>query len=650
MMSKNVIDKKAILIQDQLYDELLNGFNSEYINKGAKDSKEYRFSSVYIKRLNLVSNSFFGSEYCKKFLSENYDFIFDEFNKNRDAILNRYLILLKTPQDDEEEEIDVKESDFGLFKIIDVLNSISNMINFFEASKDLVQKYKNAKVTLKKGNREQQMKLYNQIADELKTRSKLLIDSILQPTVESVLKLYESDKIEKMWEGMKTAIVGNATESAIWGIVGWVATKLTAGVGGLIVGGARAAVVAARIKSIIKEAKKLYKMSELLYKGIKFSFVIEDIIDWTKEDEEKWEKWINKNITPKLEPYRHVAHAKISDITSKTGMLDKVNEFKGNVNELFVDINKLSEENEENEENEQPKSQQFSDGYNFQSMIIPLPKGDFKVDIDYTYENLDNVLEDTYKIKLSKSALETIQQHPAIQSMKTINNLLQNVVQVVMKNNLYIIEKSFPNFSHTAKITEIQKQYDAILSDVQNKIDEVFEKKANDLQKQKLSQTDPSKKYEHKLQLLSEGKSEKETMKPTMWVLDNATEEQFRPLFPTKYGYLGGVYLSAKSGSFIPNEIYFHNGNRNEYDVLYYNEKGKVGYKGFNIIGQEYERRGESGGFVPVDSNEVTHGYTSMMENLFMYGAIRKEEAEVEESIFKNVNKIYNILTERIIA
>lgn len=650
-MSKNVIDRKAILIQDQLYDELLNGFNSEYINKGAKDSKEYKFKSNYAKRLKLVGYNFTSSEYCKKFFNDNYDFIFDEINKHKDELMNRYFMLLKRPQDDDEEEIEVKESDFNLFKIVDFIHNVTIIVDFFRTSKDLIGKYKDYKVKLASGNRDQRLKLYNQISDELKNRSKALIDSILPPTLKSVLKLYESDKIVKMWEGIKSSLLGSAAESVAWAAIGWAATSLTTGVAGFVVGGARAAVVSARIKSLINKVKKLYKVSELIYKGVKVSIVIENIIDWTKQDEEKWDKWIKENISPELEPYRQQAHEKMASMKPDIEVLDLVNQFKGDINDLFIDTKKL----DESVSDESSQIQQYISGNNFQASVIPLPSGDFTVNVEYTHENVDNVLEDIYKINISKDALKVIESHPALTSMKLLNKSFKSVVEIVMKNNLYIINNSFHSFSFTRKLNEIYLHYKDILYDVELAIDDVFNKTMTYFQKIKLQDIDITERYNYKLESLSK----REELKSPMWVLDNASEEQFRPLFPSKYGYLGGVYLSGRGSFTIPNEIYFHNGSRSDYDVLYYSENGMCGYKAFNIKGSELIRVRDKWNddenewedvFQHTNYERSHYGYTSMMEDLFIYGVLRKKEIEVEESILKNVQTIYNIITERVLA
>ena len=105
--------------------------------------------------------------------------------------------------------------------------------------------------------------------------------------------------IDKMWSGFVEEIWGSVGEAAAWAIAGYVAAKLTAGVGGLLVGGARAAYTTYKIQKILGRLKKLYKVSRLIYSGVNIALTIADIIDWTKEDEEKWESYIEENITQK---------------------------------------------------------------------------------------------------------------------------------------------------------------------------------------------------------------------------------------------------------------------------------------------------------------------------------------------------------------
>ena len=149
------------------------------------------------------------------------------------------------------------------------------------------------------------------------------------------------------------------------------------------------------------------------------------------------------------------------------------------------------------------------------------------------------------------------------------------------------------------------------------------------------------------------------------FILNQNSPEPFRPLFQSKYGYLTGVKIDitnenkkANGYDFLTKDITFNKGDQAGYDVRYIFEEGKYGYKGYTLsnmytvsyVSARQRRRGGDASGIEERVSVHEPGYTTLMENFFYFNIAKKEELQVEESISSNIDKLYNILTRRVVA
>ena len=75
-MAKNVIGgNKKIVLEDQLYNEILNGFRNLDITEDEKDKRSERLNYKQKVRVQRVGKEFFSSEFNKKWIDYNYDYL-----------------------------------------------------------------------------------------------------------------------------------------------------------------------------------------------------------------------------------------------------------------------------------------------------------------------------------------------------------------------------------------------------------------------------------------------------------------------------------------------------------------------------------------------------------------------------------------------
>lgn len=653
-MSRNTIDKKKIILQDQLYNELLNGFGKKS-TQGYDDGKKYILKSQQKLRLQNVGYNFLQSDETKGILSANIKIIFESADTFKKNIIERYHELWKEEEDEEDEDDDIgeiKEEDdsFGLLKLATTVNDIYRTVELIKKGKRTYQNLKEFRMNVVKATSSDQ-KTGEKMLKNFEDNILLFIDGCIPALMQGIIAFDESGMIDKMWSGFVEEIWGSVGEAAAWAIAGYVAAKLTAGVGGLLVGGARAAYTTYKIQKILGRLKKLYKVSRLIYSGVNIALTIADIIDWTKEDEEKWESYIEENITQKhLVPARDQTIEKLNSANPTTKIIEATQSMKADFQSMMIDIDEIrnSDNTQVTTEDYEEQVQKYIPQTN--NFFLRMPDlqqvPNTKLEIEYKGEKFDDVLEQVYGVKLSEQGKEIIQQHPRLRGFRKINDALSLYVTFLMNWQLKIFNSIRGLEIKAPEIFEKQIQ---ILSKIREKIFYDLKKQMpEDLQGESITYSVQN--YD-KFIINMRRRFDSQLG----YVIDDASEEPFRPISQTKYGYISAIKLNLKNNKNVDsdifeNPIYLNKRSQAGYDVVYYSESDKRGYMGYSVENATAINIVYNGETTYENGTQRIHGFTSLIENLFYINSNMKEEVKIEQSINENLNKIFEAITKRVIV
>lgn len=669
-MGKNKTDKKKIILQDQLYDEILNGFEEHRLSVKTDDST-VRYTTNQNIRIQKVGFQMLQSPFTKQILWYNLDSIFKFAEQMRQQSFVRYFTILKENEEEDVLEGEDVENSLGIWKLIGIIDKIRTTIQLVKAGKKIYDTAQDFVYNCKAGGSNDRKKMKN-VVETFESSIKAIIDGVLPPSLKSIIKLADAKIFDKMWDGFVQSIMGSAGEAAAWAAVGFVAAKLTAGVGGAIVGGVRAAQVSARIAKIYSKLKKLYKVSKLIYKGANIALTIADIIQWDKEDEKKLEEFIDREITqPYLIGARDTTLQKIANLNPADELREAGALVSEDISNFFVNIDQVAKESEEDAE---PLSfNRFSKSrlsLNFSN--IP-DVDDRKVSINYATDDLDYVLDDVYGVKLTDNAKNIIDKLPTLVEFRRINQMMTMCAEFVINRQLklitYVSEYKIPTYDKWE--IEMKKW-----GDFETNLIKAMTNQLNDIQKQELNRAslENTEEYDKRFAeiemtwLINNAKQSRIVESHdnnSGFILNQNSPEPFRPLFQSKYGYLTGVKIDitnenkkANGYDFLTKDITFNKGDQAGYDVRYIFDEGKCGYKGYTIsnlykvshVSASQRRRGEDASGIEEGVSVHEPGYTTLMENFFYLNVAKKEELQVEESISSNIDKLYNILTRRVVA
>ena len=656
-MGKNKTDKKKIILQDQLYDEILNGFE-EYSLSVKIDDSTVRYTTNQNTRIQKVGYQMLQSPFTKQVLWYNLNSIFKFEEQMRQQSFVRYFTILKENEEEDALEGEDVENSLGIWKLIGIIDKIRTTIQLIKTGKKLYDSAQHFVYICKAGGPNDRKKMKN-VVERFESSIKAIIDGVLPPSLKAIIKLADAKIFDKMWDGFVQSIMGSVGEAAAWAAVGFIGAKLTAGVGGAIVGGVRATQVSARIAKIYSKLQKLYKFSKLIYKGANIALTIADVIHWDKEDERKLEQFIDREITqPHLIGVRDSTLQKIANLNPADELREAGAIVSKDISKFFVNIDQVAKKNEEADE---PLSfSRFSKSrlsLNFSN--IP-DVNDRKVSINYLTDDLDYVLDDVYGVKLTDNAKNIINKLPTLVAFRRINQMMTMCAEFVINRQLklitYVSEYKIPTYEKWE--TEMKKW-----GEFETNLIKALTNQLNDIQKQELNRAslenteDYDKRFEEiEMTWLINNTKQQRIVEShdnnSGFILNQNSPEPFRPLFQSKYGYLTGVKIDitnenkkANGYDFLTKDITFNKGDQAGYDVRYIFDEGKYGYKGYSI----YNSRVINDPNDRIDSiNEP--GYTTLMENFFYLNIARKEELQVEESISSNIDKLYNILTRRVVA
>lgn len=292
-MSKNVIEATAgIVVQDELYNEILNGFQ----NEGGVSCKKTLvvLSPIQKKRVPLVAESFFANEKSKPFLNEwisNLKGSLDE-NKLLNGVQLEIFNKLKRQKQDIEDEIE-EEDDGGKgfnilnsFRLIRFINIIGDIANTFNKIKEFNQTQldpivNDIKIIQVNDKLTHQMKQALLIG-KLQKLMYGILSPILPQVFRSIKNFYDNEKVSRIIkefiEEIKTQIEIEIAISAALYVASAVITYFSGGLGSGSFAAA-AAINAARFGKIglqiarlgknMMSARKIYKGAGAAYKGIK---------------------------------------------------------------------------------------------------------------------------------------------------------------------------------------------------------------------------------------------------------------------------------------------------------------------------------------------------------------------------------------------
>lgn len=668
-MGKNKTDKKKIILQDQLYDEILNGFEEHRLSVKIDDST-VRYTTNQNIRIQKVGYQMLQSPFTKQVLWYNLDSIFKFAEQMRQQSIVRYFTILKENEEEDALEGEDVENSLGIWKLIGIIDKIRTTIQLVKAGKKIYDDVQDFVYNCKAGGTNDKKKMKN-VIETFETSIKAIIDGVLPPSLQAIIKLADAKIFDKMWDGFVQSIMGSVGEAAAWAAVGFIAAKLTAGVGGVIVGGVRAAQVSARIAKIYSKLKKLYKVSKLIYKGANIALTIADIIHWDKEDERKLEEFIDREITqPHLIGARDATVQKLANLNPAAELREAGALLSEDISSFFVNTDQVANESEEDDE---PLSFNRFSKSRLSLNFSNIPDVDRRVSINYATDDLDYVLDDVYGVKLTDNAKNIINNLPTLVAFRRINQMMIMCAEFVMNRQLklitYLSEYKIPTYDKWE--TEMNKW-----GKFESNLIKALTNQLNDVQKQELHRAslenneDYDKRYEEieMTWLINNARQTRVVENHDNnggFILNQNSPEPFRPLFQSRYGYLTGVKIditnenkNANGYNFLTNEITFNKGDQAGYDVRYIFEEGKYGYKGYTLsnmytvsyVSASQRRRGEDASGIKDGVSIHEPGYTTLMENFFYLNIARKEELQVEESISSNIDKLYNILTTRVVA
>lgn len=694
---KNSMPKKGMFIQDQLYDEILNGFNSEELNEGKVDEEtSYILTTTQRKRIAVVGLSFLSGDFTKNFLSKNVQIIIDKAKTLQMYHLNRILNLynqIRDKDDEEKDEIDELEEEkddgdkFSLKKLNDSIEGVSKVLRFanrvkgvYKTIAELTAERKQTKPYDNSKNSQYQQKL-NKHLSVMTVKIEDLINKTLPPTLQSIPSLYEMGIFDKFWDAIITFILGDKVERGLWlagKVITWVVPKVRAGVEL-----AEKAKIALNVQRLVTGMKKAYKVAKLIHKGINASLFIADIIEWTPEDEAKLEKFIEekltipvfiptaqkvkKNIQNQTDEFQERVNQRLQDVELIVG--GKNGGILGSTNEALSEYNKLTGKNQNQQSDEITESEMI---YDTVIKIVPIPKSNVpNVLIKHREKEHSLTLERIYNISMSDKSREVIRKSPAVRYMKMyVGNLETFVTLIIQKEYEFIkgYESILLKASQSLSLDNIddntgynKKEFIKMYQRIQQVYDQIFDNKilrdlnlnsfgVSDKMKQQIKETEfgnftLTENSIDEIVTTSSGRIITENGQKVRindgWVLNAQSQEEVRPLFTSKYGYLSGIMVDVVSSKekfpFNNNSIYFHKPDGFHYDVVYVSEKNMQGYM------SKFEIEEVKNGDWQPNSTKTTvqeYGYIGLIETLFNYNLLRNNELKKETEICDNLDKI----------
>lgn len=331
-MSRNVIkdSQNGFSVQDQLFEEILNGFNQ---NKQSTNKKVVKLSSSQKIRLPKVAESYLKNEksigFTRTWVSNlssciNVDDLFKRLNNFKNK-------RVEEDEDEEEEDAEFEEDkeSFSIFKAFRLLNFIRT-INDIMSAIDAIRAF-NTNVLSDLANEMREIMEINNLTSQMKqvlmleklTKFLRTLTLPLIPKLFSIIKgFYDSEKIQGLFDKFEDWLVGTVAKEAvislgIWGI-GALLSKVTGGTSLL----ASHSASAARWANITVEIGRLavagYRM------GSTISTVL-DLLDFGDTDAQKWARDVAEIRDAYIAPFA-------------TSVNEFITEFENNIENLETSV------------------------------------------------------------------------------------------------------------------------------------------------------------------------------------------------------------------------------------------------------------------------------------------------------------------------
>lgn len=317
-MSKDVIKKKSIYFNEQLYNEILNGFVDENTQQQIKqndDKKITVFTSSQKKRIQRVSDAFVQSKGIKNFLQQQIANKFEIFRKKRDenyktslmmAQLNQLLNQVQQKQQEEEledQEEEKKKKKGGGFNILGTINKIQNVIDAIRLVKDLHKAYKKEKLKLKERTPKKH-KFNEEDAGGVKNQYKIIAMGVVTGIYNASEAVLNSEYVKAFNQNIKRIIKRKVSIWAAKLAIRFSLGKLSKGIDALRKSG-----------KLLKKGKAYDTTAEVIQKGADIArkhdklivgtisvanvmYEISQLFDFDQEDVKAWDNFVDTELKP----------------------------------------------------------------------------------------------------------------------------------------------------------------------------------------------------------------------------------------------------------------------------------------------------------------------------------------------------------------
>ena len=330
-MRKNVINdnKDGFSVQEQLFQEILNGFQKE---QSTSKKKIVKLSSVQKNRLPKVAESFlrnkktngFTQEWVSSLSSHGYiDQMLKKINK-----LSEREIKKQVKEDEEDVEFDEEKESIGIFtafKILNWVNTIRSIMNAISVLRSF-----NTNIFRDLSKEMSQVDNIDGLSGEMKRALMMdkftkFVSGVSMPLIPVLFKtikdFYDSEYINSLFRSFEewlksTALKEAAISGAIW-VLGVGLSKLTAS----------GSVFAAKAATAARWANVSIEVGRILWASYRFAQTgkaILDIFTFDDKDAKKWEKIVLDIRDKQIVPLANTVEEYIDAFESKIGNLESL--------------------------------------------------------------------------------------------------------------------------------------------------------------------------------------------------------------------------------------------------------------------------------------------------------------------------------------
>ena len=591
-MSKDVIKKKSIYFNEQLYNEILNGFVDENTQQQIKqndDKKITVFTSSQKKRIQRVSDAFVQSKGIKNFLQQQIANKFEIFRKKRDenyktslmmAQLNQLLNQVQQKQQEEEledQEEEEKKKKGGGFNILGTINKIQNVIDTINTIKTFHKSFKQHKLKKRQSKKPQKAVLTEQDGEKITNLYRIVAKSMVSGIYETANVVLKSPFVQAAYDTIKRRMQQRVAKYVIGKIFDIIIGKFkiakkSFGIASKFFKGGKKWDTAGDVtQTILQKANKNKMAIYTTFQASQLLYQLGEFFNFTQQDFKNWDKYVQQIIKPICEKYGEDA------VNIIEGLKEKVNDEIDVENGITInDLKRIKKSNNGDFAQQEEKNEQGN------QKITNVPKSDIKI-IDYiSFDEMKKIKDRSqgiFDISLSENSMLKIYNTLPIQIVKKMTNYVvllnstgSKLVKDTFVNDSKIISDLFDKITNKVRVEqyfddlteEMAKiEYDQGLllkysADANNYMDrgvpESFEMKYYNPQNVTVNKSVEETKRIINSQTQSSGKSEEKTnfekKKKFQWGIGGV-----QLLTKNLYGYFDGVKLNIKGKK--PIEILF---------------------------------------------------------------------------------------------